>query len=115
MKIKVCLTIIFLIGLLIGVSNAIVDNAVEKTLSTSYAKVSLTGSVPSRCVPIAVWTADGTSFYIASDSSGTGEKLIPADIVYSNDCVKIDSDGGILWAKASSGTPVLYVDIGRDK
>jgi len=113
MRIKVCLIILGVIGLIVSISNAIIDNAVEATLSTSYAKVSMTGEVPNACVPILVWTKDGTAFCIASDASGTGEKCIPADTAYGNDCVKIDSDGGILWVKADSGTPTLYIDIGR--
>jgi len=115
MKTKVCLIILFLIGLVIGISSAMVDDAVEATLSTSYAKISMTGSVPNACVPVLVWTKDGTAFCIASDAAGTGEKCIPADTAYSNDCVKIDSDGGIMWVKADSGTPTLYIDIGRQK
>lgn len=64
-----------------------------------------------RCRPISVHTEDSSSFLIAIDDSGTGEAIIPAPGIYSNDCVT-DTNGVIFYAKASAGTPNLVVLIG---
>jgi hypothetical protein len=107
------LLLIISILLIASISYAVVDYAVSKALTTSYAVVKDTSKIYNQCVPISVWTEDGTAFYIAQDAAGTGVKYIPADSFYSNDCVKISSDGTIMWAKAAAAIPTLYVDIGR--
>ena len=108
---------LFLVGIMIGSAYAVVDLAYTVSLTTNYQKVTVNTPGTGHCVPIAVWTADGTGFYLAKDAAGTGERFIPGVDTsfggWSNDCVKIDSDGTLLWAKAASGTPTLYVDIGR--
>ena len=64
-----------------------------------------------KCRPITAWTETGVGFYIAVDSSGTGEALIPAPGTYSNSCVTY-KDGLLFYAKAISGTPNLAVNFG---
>lgn len=92
---------------------AIIDLAYTASLTTSYQKVSISKEHSGACVPVAVWTSDNTAFYLAQDASGTGERFIPADTSWGNNCVKVDTDGGIFWVKAESGTPTLYIDVGR--
>ena len=114
---KIILAVILLVGISV-VSYALVDKCFTKVLSTSYQEVTVTLSSTAKCVPVLVWTSDGTGFYIAQDASGTGARFIPGeDISFSgwgNDCVKVDSDGVIFWAKAVTGTPTLYIDVGRN-
>ena len=105
--------IVFIVLCVAATAYAVIDYAVETALTTSYAVIKDTTKRYNQCVPIAVWTADSTAFYIAQDAAGTGEKYIPADTFYTNNCVMISDDGTIFWAKAAAGTPTLYIDIGR--
>ena len=62
--------------------------------------------------PMSFYTDDGSSFLWADNSSGTGAATIPADTTFNHLNVK-DSDGIVMYAKASSGTPNLVTIIGE--
>lgn len=106
--------IVLCIFLLAVSAYAMVDIAVKTTTSVAYQKISVPISyADNSCVPIACWTSDGAAFYIAQDAAGTGEKYIPTDGTYSNDCVRVDPDGGIMWFKGTVAQADFYVDLGR--
>jgi len=114
MKFKHCVIVILCILFLAVVAYAMVDVAVKTTTTTAYQKISVPISYARHsCVPIACWTSDGQAFYIAQDAAGTGEKYILADSTYTNDCVRVDADGGIMWFKGTVAQEDFYVDLGR--
>jgi hypothetical protein len=83
------------------------------TLSASYQAVTTTNK--NGLLPFTIWTSDGSAFYVAADSSGGGEVLVPADstplAVYSNKAY-VRSSGTLCYVKASVGTPTLYISVG---
>ena len=106
---------VLLVGVLAFSANAIINIAVEQSITTSYSEIFVPSWTHGKsCIPIAAWTDDGTAFYIAQDNIGTGVRFIPANATYSNDCVKPNSDGSLMWVKSVENT-TLYVDIGRSR
>ncbi len=77
--------------------------------------VTVAGKVNNVFNPSAIYTEDGSAFYIATDSSGTDEALIPVSKVYNSASVKVDPATGIVcYAKAVGGTPNLVVLLGLE-
>lgn len=79
---------------------------ITATLNTStYTAITM----PGGCRPISLYTEDGTGFYIAVDSTGTGEVLVPASTSVSYGKACPDDTLVAVYAKAVSGTPVLVL------
>ena len=91
---------------------AVINAPVVTALNTStYTAVTIPRTNGS-CRAVTVYTEDSSSFYIASDSTGTGEALVPANTSLSYNCVT-DTAGVVLYAKSSSGTPNLVAIVGE--
>ena len=67
--------------------------------------------MPAKLGGVTVYTEDGTSFYVATDSSGTGEALVPADIAVGWDRItpNANDSSAALYAKATVGTPNMVL------
>lgn len=73
--------------------------------ATTYVPVNIPAG-PDRAISVS--TSDGTAWYLAVDTLGTGEVVIPADSFFSQDQLRF-MDELIFYAKASAGTPMLQV------
>ncbi len=62
--------------------------------------------------PVSYYTDDGSAFYVATNSAGTGAWLVPANTIFSRNIEK-ERDGTIMYVKASSGAPNFNVELGR--
>lgn len=104
------LSVLFLILFIITAVKAfaIIPLPVVTALNSStYTAITISAS-NGPCRSVALFTEDGSSFLIATDSAGTGESIVPADVSISYRCVN-DTSGVILYAKSVSGTPNLVV------
>lgn len=108
---RIWLVLILLVALSAYAYAVIRTPVVTALNATTYTSIAIPVS-GGKCRPISAWTETGVAFYIAVDSSGTGEALIPAPGMYSNSCVTTDNQGVIFYAKAISGTPNLAVSFG---
>lgn len=85
------------------------------TYTAITADVTIDGKVNNKFNPVAIYTEDKSAWYMATDSTGTDAVLIPADLVYHNDSVRVNPDTGIImYAKAAAGTPKLVVLLGLE-
>lgn len=64
-------------------------------------------NMPAQIGNVAIYTEDETGFYVATDSGGTGEALIPTGKL-SIERLR-PKDGVAMYAKAVSGTPNLVL------
>lgn len=109
---KIFIAVLFTLILAVN-AYAIIEDAVSYTLNTStYVQVKVPTSYANQaCTHVMMWTGDDSGFYVASDSDGTGVRYFPDGMKQSR-CVKVDSDGTVLWVKGTT-TGTFYLDLGR--
>ncbi len=75
--------------------------------TSTYVAISMPGGGNGRW-SVAYYTEDGSGFYVATDSSGTDEALVPEDASI-NQSITTKSDEVLFYAKAVTGTPNLVL------
>ncbi len=99
----------------------IAENITTPLNSSTYTAVTVraTDTPTNRARVITYWVEGLPEYYQATSSSGDGEALIPADVVFVEaDVTPTASDGKgdgliLFYAKAVSGTPNLVVKLGE--
>ena len=110
---KITIFIISIVFMACFSAYAIINSPVSTPLNTStYTAIKI--PLEYGCRDIVVYTDDSSSFYIATNSTGTDEATVPAGSALSIDCVR-DTSGIIMYAKASEGTPSLICIYGPKK
>lgn len=102
---------LLLIGVFVLIASVVFADGIKAPIVTALNSSTYTAILsPGGCGGIGVYTEDGTSFYIATDSSGTGEAIVPADtsISFGNVCPE-EVTNIVLYAKSASGTPNLVL------
>lgn len=88
----------------------IIQNVVTELNTSTYTPIVIPFSDFVR--PVSYFTDDESDFLEAVDDSGTGESTIPGTTKVNLRAMVNKSDGILLYAKASTGTPNLVVKIG---
>jgi hypothetical protein len=109
MKRTILFATILLLICSIAAATAIKKGIVTVINAVTYTAVVNTGP---GCSDFAVWTENGTSYYYAVDSAGSGEILVPADtfISFPN---SVPSGDTAMWVKASAATPNFVFQPGK--
>jgi len=100
--------------LAVSISDAVISQNTITAINASTYTAIMASKGSAFCRPVTVWTSDATAFWVSSNSSGTDAVQIPASSSYSSSCVK-DTNGVIMYVKATAGTPNIYLSIGLPK
>lgn len=112
-RILFAITLVILVTTVAWGAEDLVKMPVSTTLNTSTYVAVATGT--DVAYGFSVFISNGTAWYIASDTSGTGETLIEDHVPNINWGHYVNANTTVFYAKAFVGTPDIVIFPGKHK